>query len=54
MYFWLILTIFSGGQYKLGGGWEAPKGGGLNPQPPDKSSTAENRYRVFEAADDDI
>ena len=37
MYFWLILTIFSRDQYKLGG-WEAPEGG-LNPQPSDKSST---------------
>ena len=32
MYFWLILTIFSGGQYKLGG-WEAPEGGVKPPTP---------------------
>ena len=31
--FWLILTIFSGGHYKLGG-WEAPDGGVKPSNPP--------------------
>ena len=32
VYFWLILTIFSGGQYKLGG--SRGTRGGVNPPPP--------------------
>ena len=39
----IFLTIFDyfGGHWKNLGSWEAP-GGRLNPQPPDKSSTASN------------
>ena len=48
MYSWLILTIFSGGQYKLGS-WEASEGRERvnSPPPPDKSSTANKTYFVF-------
>ena len=38
MYFWLILTIFSGVNTYMGG-WEAPEGGLNPPNAPDKSST---------------
>ena len=43
--FLTYFDYFSEGQYKLGG-WEAPEGGGLNPQPPTNRALILSQYLI--------